>query len=335
MKKIFILFFLFALAPPSFAKRETYDIINYEAPSTWSKEVTNTTTIYTTVNQNNNSWCRIGIIKSTTSKGNIEQDFDSEWQGLIVKNYKPNGTPRTNKSQEMAGWKTKTGSANFIFDKADAIAMLTTVSGHGRCASIVATTNSQEYIKDIEYFLSSVVLNKPETTTQSAADSDINNTSILGTWGISASDQSNYSVSNGINGYITRQYTFNADGTYNFFVKTFQYVSDKLLLTKENGTYQLNGNNLTITPKKSVIEEWSKRNGVDNWGRLLATQNMALEKSSYQVIRHYFSGIKEWSLVFRADKTTKRDGPYTGSAAFNNAWIYSTPCRKCLIQLPE
>jgi hypothetical protein len=199
----------------------------------------------------------------------------------------------------------------------------------------VVATNSQDYIKTIEDLLSSIDFNKPGTTTQIASDGDMDSTSILGTWGISASDQSNYRVSNGINGYITRQYTFNADGTYNFFVKTFQYVSDKLLLTKEYGTYQLNGNQLTITPKKNVIEEWSKKNGIDDWGRLLATQNIAPEKTSYRVVKHYFSGTKEWSLVFRADQKTNRDGPYTGNAAFSNAWIYSPPCSKCFIKLPD
>lgn len=40
--------------------------------------------------------------------------------------------------------------------------MLTTMSGFERCLSIVVTTNTQDYIKDIEAFLASVTLIKPE-----------------------------------------------------------------------------------------------------------------------------------------------------------------------------
>ena len=40
--------------------------------------------------------------------------------------------------------------------------MLTTMSGYGRSASIVATTNSQDYLKDIQTLLSSVDMLKPE-----------------------------------------------------------------------------------------------------------------------------------------------------------------------------
>lgn len=110
---------------------------------------------------------------------------------------------------------------------------------------------------------------------------------------------------------------------------------DKILLGRENGTYQINGTNLTINPEKSVLEAWSKKDGRDDWGRSLSSQNVTLENIIYQFTKHYFSGIKEWSLVLQAEKQTYRDGPFTGNTAFINSWIYSPPCSQCFIKLPN
>ena len=214
--------------------------------------------------------------------------------------------------------------------------MLTAMSGYGRCASIVATTNSRDYLKDIQALLSSVDLKNPETTPPPpVAGNASDNASIIGTWGISSSDQSSYRVNNGVMNYITRQYTFNGDGTYIFISKTFDPFMDKILLGKETGSYQIRGNHLIITPEKSVLEAWSKKDGTDKWGKRLTTQNRPLENVAYQFTKHYFSGIREWSLVLQADKQTQRDGPFSGNTAFNKAWIYSPPCKECYIQLPD
>ena len=335
MKKIICLSILFISVANTFAQKEVFDIVNYTPPNNWKKDVTENNTSYTFVNKKNNSWCRINIVKSTTSKGSIEQDFESEWQELVVKSYQPTEAPQLNEVQEADGWKIKAGGAKFTFNNSDAMAMLTTMSGFNRCVSIVATTNSQEYLKDIETFLSSVDLQKPETVSTQTTVNNNDNNSVLGIWLANASDQSSWRVNNGVMNYISRQYTFNANGTYSFISKAFDPLMDKILLGKENGTFQISGNSITVNPQKSVLEGWSKKEGKDEWGKLLNTQNITLEKITYQFTKHYFSGIKEWSLVLQADKVTQRDGPFSGGTAFSNAWIYGTPCNKCLIKLPE
>jgi hypothetical protein len=335
MKKIICLSILFISVANTFAQKEVFDIVNYTPPNNWQKDVTENNTSYTFVNKKNNSWCRINIVKSTTSKGSIEQDFESEWQELVVKSYQPTEAPQLNEVQEADGWKIKAGGAKFTFNNSDAMAMLTTISGFNRCVSIVATTNSQEYLKDIETFLSSVDLQKPETVSTQTTVNNNDNNSVLGIWLANASDQSSWRVNNGVMNYISRQYTFNANGTYSFISKAFDPLMDKILLGKENGTFQISGNSITVNPQKSVLEGWSKKEGKDEWGKLLNTQNITLEKITYQFTKHYFSGIKEWSLVLQADKVTQRDGPFNGGTAFSNAWIYGTPCNKCLIKLPD
>jgi hypothetical protein len=319
-----------------FAQKENFDIITYTPPAGWTKEVTENIVSYTITNKMNNSWCRIGIIKSTISKGNIEKDFESEWQDLVVRNFKPTDAPKLNEVHETDGWKIKEGVVKFTFNNSDAMALLTTISGYDRCASIVVTTNSQDYLKDVDALLTSIEFQKQESAIQTPAPvNNSDNPSIIGTWGSTASDQSSFRVNNGVMNYIMRQYTLNANGTYSFISKAYDPLMDKILLGKENGYYQISGNNLTIIPTKSVLEAWSKKDGRDEWGKQINTENIALEKVSYQFTKHYFEGNKQWNLVLQTSKETQRDGPFSSSSAFSNAWYYSpVSVNNKLIQLP-
>lgn len=318
------------------AQKETYDLVSYNAPKGWKNDVLSNSTNYSFTNKADNSWCQIRIIKSTASKGNIDSDFQSEWQQLVVPNYKPTSGPLGNNTTESDGWKIKTGAGKFVFNNADAMVTLTTASGNGRCASIVTATNSLNYVKDIDALLASVDLKKNEPVGQQTTAGNENNNSVAGTWLATASDQSSFRMKNGVMNYISRQYTFNANGTYVFVSKAFDPLMDKILLGKENGTYQVNSTTITIIPQKSVLEAWSKKNSTDDWGRLLTTQSRPLEKQSYQFVMHYFSGIKEWSLVLQADQQTQRDGPFSGGIAFDHAWLYGPISNyHPLIKLPD
>lgn len=165
MKKIFLFCIVCIPATSCLAQNKTFDLVEYAVPKdvhgkNWKEEATENATGYTTVNKKNGSWCRIWIVKSTISKGNIDADFENEWQELVVKNYNPTGTPQLKEIEEADGWKIKVGTAKFIFDKKDAIVVLTTASGFERCVSIVVTTNSQDYLSDVQGFLESVQLQK-------------------------------------------------------------------------------------------------------------------------------------------------------------------------------
>ena len=336
MKKICTMILFSMLLINLFAQKENFDIISYTPPAGWKKDVTENIINYIITNKINSSWCQIGIIKSTTSKGNIEKDFESEWQDLVVKNFKPTAAPKLNEVHETDGWKIKEGVVKFTYNNSDALAMLTTISGFDRCASIVITTNSQDYLKDIDALLASVEFKKMESAIQPAiTGNNSDNPSIIGTWGATASDNSNYRVKNGVMNYIMRQYTFNTNGTYSFVSKAYDPLMDKILLGKENGTYQESGNNLTIIPEKSVLEAWSKKDGRDEWGKILNTQNITLEKASYQFTKHYFEGNRQWNLVLQAARETQRDGPFTSNSSFSNAWYYGPiTANNKLIELP-
>ena len=329
MKKIFAPLVFFISITSLFAQKQTFDLVTYSTPAAWKKEVNETITSYTVTDKKKNIWCRIAVIKSTISKGGIEPDFESEWQELVAIPYKITDAAQTKKVQEKDGWKIKAGTGKFIFDKKEAIAILSTMSGYERCASIMAITNSQDYLPQIQSFLASVELKKPEINLPSAIAN--NGSSVVGTWTAVSSDQDSYLVKNGVAGYIRRNYTFNKNGTYKDVIKTFSFFSD-ILLTQESGTYQINGNNITITPQKAVIESWSKKDNRDEWGKRKSSQNATMEKTTYQFSIEYNEYIKETQLILQTSQATKRDGPFHQ----NNKWFYKIPTHDYdLIKLPD
>jgi len=305
------------------SQKETYELVSYSPPIGWKKEVKqNYYTSYTTTNSQNNSYCQIFIMLSTNSKGGIKEDFESEWQNLIVTNYKVTEAPQLTEPSSENGWTAKGGTAPFNFNNGQSIALLTTLSGYSKAVSIVIITNSQEYMPVIQEFLGSVEMNTPQNNSNSVSDNNTESSSIVGTWKANSSDQSSWRVNNGVMSTISRQYTFNANGSYTFYCKTFDPLMNEILLARESGTYQISGNSITVVPQKSVVESWTKKDGTDKFGKLISSKDHQLEKTTYQFTKHYFSGIQVWNLVLQANQPTLRDGPFSNNSSFSNAWYY-------------
>jgi hypothetical protein len=142
--------------------KETFDLITYSPPLDWQKEVNENIISYSFVNKPDKSWCKIGIVKSTTSKGSIGEDLESEWAELAAKPYNITDAPHISEISTADGWKIQSGSGQFIFNNNKTAVILTTFSGYGRCVSIVSTTGNQRYLDDIESFISHIELNSPE-----------------------------------------------------------------------------------------------------------------------------------------------------------------------------
>ena len=336
MMKTLLTLILNVLAWAAIAQTETFDLTTFVEPSGWKKEVKDNIISYTKTDNTKKTWCQIGIYRSTASKGSIEADFDSEWQILVANPYQIKEAPNSGGIQDAEGWKIKVGSGTFSFNKSDAQAILSVISGYGRVVSIIAINNSQDYLSQIQSLLTSVELKnpelqpavQPENPQQETANT---NNLIIGTWTKVASDQDAYHVNNGVAGYIQRQYMFDQNGTYRDFIKTFSFFSD-IFLTKESGTYQVNGNSITITPQKAILETWSRKEGRDEWGKLLSSQNIMLEKTTYQFTIKYNESIRETQLILKTSSTTKRDGPFDQ----DNKWFYKLPTHDYdFIKLPD
>ena len=317
----------------TFQSQATFDIATFQPPTGWQRQDKEGVVIFKTSNERKGTFALITLYRSGESSGNARKDFDSDWQQFIVSQLGVKENPQVEPAKNSQGWQVITGGATMQNELGTSAVILQTYSGYGRTFSAAAIFNSQDYLPAIEAFGTSIKLQKPETP-----KSDVSRTpprsggddaaSILGTWGMGSSGQQrsdDYKNPYAVNGYgySKAQYTFNSDGTYSFVSKTFRMVVDKILLVKETGTYQINGTRITISPQRSVIEAWSKRDGTDKWGRLLSTQNRPIERVTYQFTKHYFSGIQVWNLVLQADRPTERDGPFSGNTTFPNAWYYA------------
>jgi hypothetical protein len=329
--------FIFSANAPA-QTSDTFDIATFQVPAGWTKQIKEGVVIFSTLNQQKGTYAMITLYGSGDSSGNAKRDFDSEWQQFVVGQLGIKGTPQIEPSRNTDGWAVITGGTTFQNEQGTSAVILNTYSGYGKTFSAAAIFNSQEYVPAIDAFATSIKLQKPETRTELVPQNNDTAALILGTWGKSAGVHMTYGdpVAAGMAGYSKDQYTFNADGTYSFVSKTFRMSFDKLLLVKENGSYQISGNTITISPKRSVIEAWSKRDGGDNWGRLLTTQNRALERVTYRFTKHYFSGIQLWNLVLQADRPTERDGPFSNNTLFSNAWYYAPiSANNPVIELPR
>ncbi len=140
-------------------KRQTFDIATFTVPGGWQKlSGTNNVTGYAITDAKKGTYAQIAVYASTATRGNLQADFESEWQELIVKTYKPKTAPQLSPEETIDGWGAQAGAAEFEFNGAPSAALLVTASGPTRCISIVVLTNTDEYQPQIQAFLESVDL---------------------------------------------------------------------------------------------------------------------------------------------------------------------------------
>lgn len=149
-------------------EKVTFDLIRFTPPAplkklTWTEALTDDKNqrFYTLVDPQAGTYCRIIVIKSTISAGTLDADFASEWKAFISNNREMLTGPQITDAAVQDGWQVKAGVGTFKLAGGESIAMLTSISGHGRVASVVAMTSSQTYLPAIQAFLGSIEMIKP------------------------------------------------------------------------------------------------------------------------------------------------------------------------------
>ncbi len=156
MKKLLYIPVLVLVAMTAAAQKQHFDLVSYSPPKGWKKTVSSDAVIYSIQEKKKNTWCLIKLLKNTPSKGDIDADFQSEWQLLAATELSITEPPATTETAEGGGWKIKSGSAKFRFNNSDAISTVTTMSGYGVCISVLVNTNSQDYVPVITAFIESL-----------------------------------------------------------------------------------------------------------------------------------------------------------------------------------
>ncbi|OGS70047.1 MAG: hypothetical protein A3F91_12735 [Flavobacteria bacterium RIFCSPLOWO2_12_FULL_35_11] len=98
---------------------------------------------------------------STGSKGGIKQDFESEWQNLVVNEYGVKEVFQETETITENGWQMKSALGSFVFNNQNCAVLISTMSGYNKVVSIVSVTNSEDYSSDLENFFSSVEMGNP------------------------------------------------------------------------------------------------------------------------------------------------------------------------------
>jgi hypothetical protein len=118
-------------------------------------------------------------------------------------------------------------------------------------------------------------------------------------------------------------YDFRPDGTFDFVSKTWPQGGMEMFFHRESGTYALEGDAFTLTPRQSSSERWTKKPGhLDQRDKLVSSQTNTPEPERYRFTFHYSSGIKEWDLILMADRPTSREGKFEPNTLFPNGWFY-------------
>ena len=306
----------------AFCQSEKIDIIEYTPPKGWTKTPKDGLMVFNDYDKNTGGFCLLTVYPSTASVGSPQKDFSSEWNEKVVKPFKAEANLKT-ETQTQDGWTSVSAATQIQSDGITSAVMMTVVSGYGRTASILAILNNQEYLPQIETFMTGIKMDKvqamadakPAPTVNTAVGSSSN--SIVGKWGTgTAADTVSGNYVTYASNATQKYYQFNADGTYTFVYSGYSGLVGSAgafhITTQEAGVYTLNGDSITITPRKSQTNS--------NSGGL---KNNPLETVTYRWTVHYFEGIGEYALILHPDHQTNRDGGFDYVLAFPDSYSYS------------
>ena len=315
-------------ARPIFCQTEKIDIIQFTSPTGWTKTPKDGLMVYSNTDKKTGGFCLLTVYPSSASAGSPNNDFINQWNEKVVKPFKAQTNPKT-ETQTDDGWTSVSAASQFESDGTTSAVMMTVISGYGRAASILAILNNQEYLPQVDAFMTGIKMDKaqaiadakPPSTTPTSPTTPVANSyspaALVGQWGTGIAGDTvsgNYIQYGSV--ASQKYYQFNADGTYSFIYSGYSGLAGTAgafqITMEESGVYTLNGDSMTITPKKSQTR--SKSEGL---------KNNPLEAVTYRWTIHYFEGIGEYALVLHPDHQTKRDGGFDYALAFPDSYIYS------------
>lgn len=160
----------------SFSQTETFDIISYTAPKEWKKEAKPGVVNYSKVNTTNGGFCVLTVFASTSSTGDAQKDFASEWKKLVAGPYKAEADPETQTEPSADGWEIVAAAAPVTVDGAAIYIFLTVLSGYGKTVSIRASLNDESYLEEITAFLETIEPDQAKTISENKTTTEKSST---------------------------------------------------------------------------------------------------------------------------------------------------------------
>ena len=164
---------IFSLTGASMAQTiETFDIATFKSPKAWNREVTESSIRFSTEDKATGGACLITLFKSIPGVGDSRENFDAAWELLVKDTLNVSAAPQMQPSRNLEDWKLEMGSAPFEKNGTKGVAVLLTVSGHGKMMNAVIVTNTDAYESAITAFLESFSFKKPAQAAVTTAASN-------------------------------------------------------------------------------------------------------------------------------------------------------------------
>lgn len=334
---LFVRLFLVAalLALPSRAwAQETYGVLTFAAPEEWARRPHEQSLEFLATDEETGGWGRIQVWRALPSLGSPPKDFKHDYDLVVARSLKPTRAPKTTLKTRDDGWHVTEARTTFTFGGRPGQVVFLSFSNGAIATSVAAMFNDTAFKDPIDAFLGSLRLEAPaapepvpganepahEATPPANADARL-----FGRWQRSGSRAPHYAdpVSWGTSGYTTSRYEFNADGTYAYTERSWRASVAHILIVKEQGTFTASDREIAVTPTRSVIEAYAKKNGVDELGALVSSTPRPLERTAYAYRFHFFEGLREWNLVMQSESATNRDGAFSSNTTYANAWYFN------------
>ncbi len=168
MKSTFLVLLYLLTTLSSYSQKGTYDMVEYTLPAvgSWTKTEKNSFITFTHINSQNN-WCQIIIYKATASSGNIDADFNAEWNDLTAKDLSITAGPKRSVVKKSGQWNSVVADGKAVFDGLDMFIRHQVITGFNNRVSIIGKTNTAKFLNVITQVNNSVSLRKPSATTAS------------------------------------------------------------------------------------------------------------------------------------------------------------------------
>jgi hypothetical protein len=306
---------------------EIIDNISLQIPAGWQLNKQTGFTQLTYSNTQQKSFCQAAFYAAQPSTGDKQKDFENEWKEIVEKNFTVLTFASPEKLKDKKGnsflrkgakGTDKGGNKYYVqlnvFDCNKSIQSVLVVSG--------TQQQLQQYESSWQSLISEVKKDNTGIKTTSVLTTDAippPDKKIVGIWGkvysVIGAYTNDLSTNLAFSGYKRGQYAFKTDGTYSFQGENwggtvnnekFKLKNNKEYgLIDEIGTYQQTGNKLKIMPLKNMYRV------VQEDGKLLRSENLALEKREYTWQTYYAVGMEETRLVLTANSENFFDGDFS------------------------
>ncbi len=162
MNKIIILFALCLSELSTNAQNQTYDLATFIPPKNWKKQSSENAIQFSKEDATKGTYCLITLYKVIPGKPNSKENFDLAWTSLVKEMVTVSSAPEMHPAATENSWESQSGFAPFESDGSKGIALLVTSSGFEKMVNIIILTNTDAYQNEMNAFLESIVLKKPD-----------------------------------------------------------------------------------------------------------------------------------------------------------------------------